>query len=103
MGNEADTVTPLDGDGHSVVGGAFQPFDEGTGNIKDEYFETKGRTTVATRPGFVFSPSDKGIPVITSSGVQMTKEQADAVVAEAESTRAGVRIVGNDDDKNTEE
>lgn len=100
MSETPDTVTPLDGDGHNVVMGEdFSPFDEESGNINEEYYETRGKTTVATRPGYAFQPSDKGLPVITHTGVRMTKEQAEQVVAESTSTRAGVHIVTSEEEE----
>lgn len=101
MSDDTDTVTPLDGDGHNVVypEGDYEPFDDATGNVKSEYYETRGKTTVATRRGFVFVPSDKSLPVITPDGVNMTKDEAEEVVAEAASTRAGVHIVTGSEDE----
>lgn len=74
----ADTVTPLDGDGRNVVG-----LDEQFENVSADEYETRGQTTVATRRGYRFVPSDKEIPIITSDGVKMGKEDADKVVAES--------------------
>lgn len=75
-----DTVAPMD------VGedeGEFTPFGESTGNITLEHYDTQGRTTVATRRGYRFAPSDKALPVVTHRGVKMSKDAADEVVAES--------------------
>lgn len=49
-----------------------------------EEYTTQGRTTVATRRGYAFNPSNKSLPTITSAGVNMTADEADEVIAEAE-------------------
>lgn len=100
MDNDANTVAPLDGDGHNVVGADVyvNPSAVAPDNVRAEDYSTQGRTTVATAPGFAFAPHDNDLPLITSKGVDMTREQADAVVKEAEGTRAGVHIVSNTDD-----
>lgn len=77
--DNVDTVTPLDGDGSNVVG-----LDEQFENVKSEDYETKGQTTVATRDGYRFVPSDKSIPVITSQGIKVTKDQAEALSQESD-------------------
>lgn len=81
MDNDADTVTPLDGDGHNVTGVEDQ---FSTGNVKPEDYETRGQTTVATRRGYRFAPQDKDLPVITSDGIKVTAEQAKALVEESD-------------------
>lgn len=83
--NDADTVTPLDGDGSNVTGldEQFEPFDEATGNITAEHYETRGQTTVATRRGYRFASADKNIPVVTASGLKVTADTADALVKES--------------------
>ena len=53
------------------------------GNVSSEDYTTRGQTVVATRRGYRFTPEDKSIPVITRDGVKVTKEQADALVAES--------------------
>lgn len=76
--NGVDTTTPLDGDGRNVTGVAEQ-FD----NVPEDGYTTKGQTTVATRRGYRFVPSNKDLPVVTSAGLKMTKDEAEAVVAES--------------------
>lgn len=88
-----DTVSPLDGDGHNVV----DPTE--SGNVPAEDFDTKGKTTVATRRGYAFNPSNKDLPQITSAGVKMTKDQADEVVAESANSKAAAFIVSDDENK----
>lgn len=85
--NDVDTVTPVDD-------GDFTPFDD-HGNITPEHYETRGQTTVATRRGYAFVPSDKNVPVITAEGVQVTKDQADAIVNES---NGRVHIVEDQED-----
>lgn len=75
-----DTVTPLDGDDGNVTGVAEQ---FGIENVQSDDYKTRGQTTVATRHGYAVVPSNKDLPVVTSAGVKMTKEEADAVVAES--------------------
>jgi len=75
-----DTVTPLDGEDGNVTGVAAQFAPE---NVSAEYYDTRGQTTVATRRGYAVVPTNKDLPMVTSEGVKMTKEQADAVVAES--------------------
>lgn len=82
---DADTVTPLDGEDGNVTGIAEQ-----FPNVSEEDYDTRGQTTVATRPGYRFVPSDDSLPIVTSKGVKMTQEQADTVVKES---RGRVRIV----------
>lgn len=55
-----------------------------------EPFETQGRTRLATRRGYRFAPSDKDLPVITSTGVNVTAAQADAIIAEADGDTEGL-------------
>jgi len=89
--DNVDTVTPLDGDGSGVTGldeqfrtsHVNEPFDPSTGNIPAAEFETQGRTTVATRRGYAFASNDKAIPVVTHTGLAVTKEQAEALVEES--------------------
>lgn len=80
----ADTVTPLDGDGKNVVQpGEGAPTVE-TGNVNPEDYNTEGRTTVATPRGYRFASSNKEIPVVTSAGIKVTAEQADALAKESD-------------------
>ncbi len=87
MSNEADTVTPLDGEDGEVTGVAEQ-----FGNVDERDYETRGQTTVATAPGYRFAPSKKDLPVITSRGVKMSREDADAVVEEAKKVSSKIRV-----------
>lgn len=48
----------------------------------DEY-KTQGRTRLATHDGYAFRSSDQDLPEITPEGINVTKEQADAVLAES--------------------
>lgn len=89
-----DTVTPLDGDGHNVTG-LDEQF-ETTANVQQEDYETKGRTTVATRRGYRFVPTNKDLPVVTSTGLKVTAEEAEALVSESKGL---VSIVTNDENK----
>lgn len=77
---DVDTVTPLDGDGSNATGVEEQFLDD---NPAEDY-ETKGRTTVATRRGYRFVSSNPDLPVVTYTGVKMTKEEADSLVTEAD-------------------
>lgn len=90
MTEQPDTVTPLDGDGSNVTGIEAQHASE---NVKAEDYETRGQTTVATRRGYAYVPSDKSLPMITSAGVKMTKSAADALVAESDENDGGVFVV----------
>lgn len=99
--DEVDTVTPLDGDGRNVVGldeqfGGSVPYDDSTGNINPAEFDTAGRTRVATPIGYRFASNDKALPVVDSDGVKMTREQADAVIAESDNL---VFLVDNDENE----
>lgn len=94
MANDADTVTPLDGEDGHVTG-----IPEQFGHVQESDYETEGRTTVATAPGYRFASSHKGLPVITSRGVKMTKDEAEQVVDEAKGLGIGVHIVTNDENK----
>jgi hypothetical protein len=55
-----------------------------------EPFETQGRTRLATRRGYRFAPSDKDLPVITSSGVNVSASQAADIIAEADADTEGL-------------
>lgn len=78
MDYDADTVTPLDGEDGEVTG-VTEQFD----NVDTEDYSTKGQTTVATRRGYRFAPSNKDLPVITAAGVKVTADQAQALVDES--------------------
>jgi len=90
----ADTVTPLDGDGSNVTGVTEQ-----FPNVAAEDYKTRGQTTVATRRGYRFVPSNKDLPVVTDQGVKMTKEDAEAAVAESN----GRAFIVSNDDENKED
>lgn len=87
---KTDTVTPLDGEGAEQGDVVDVAADLASTNVAEEDYKTNGTTTVATRPGYRFVPSDKDLPVVTSKGVKMTKENADKTVKES---RGRVRIV----------
>lgn len=103
--DSVDTVTPLDGDGHNVTypvpfGGTegdrvADQFD----NVKQEDYETRGRTTVATPYGYAFVSSDTDLPVITHEGTKMTAEQAEAVVAESDAINGKAYVVAEQEDE----
>lgn len=57
----------------------------------DEY-STQGRTTVRAPWGQAFRSADASLPLIDERGVLMTKEQAEAVVAEAEDNNLTLTI-----------
>lgn len=80
-----DTTTPLDGDGHNVTGleAQFAPFDEG-GNLTEDHYETRGRTVVKTPIGYRFASQDKNLPVITSAGLKVTADEAEALREESD-------------------
>lgn len=76
------------------------PLDEMTrDNVSAEDYSTQGKTTVATRRGYRFVPSDKDLPVITHEGINVTAEQADALEEESDGL---VRRVKSSDDKEGE-
>lgn len=87
----ADTVTPPDVEGATVIRERHE-------NAMPEDYDTKGQTTVATRRGYAFAPSNKAIPVITEAGIKMTREQADEVVAESDRSDGKVFIVEDKED-----
>lgn len=64
------------------VEGTSNDIDTSVTQAGDEY-ESSGRITIATRPGYAHRPTDENLPIIDSSGVKVTREQADAVMAEA--------------------
>lgn len=88
MVDDVDTVTPLDGDGHNVTGISEQfenPRDAvASANVSAQDYETRGRTTVATRRGYRFAPADKGIPVITHEGLKVTADVAESLAKESD-------------------
>jgi hypothetical protein len=48
-----------------------------------EEYATSGRTRVQTRRGYAYRPHDESLPVITHTGVEMTKDEATAIIKEA--------------------
>lgn len=97
--DDVDTTTPLDGDGRDVVvpetgedPALFEQFD----NVHPEDYETTGRTTLATRHGYAFAHTVEEVPIITSSGVKMSREKADLILAESAEHDAGVFEVNDD-------
>lgn len=48
-----------------------------------EPYQTRGQTRLATRHGQIFVSSNEDLPQITSEGVNMTADEAEAVLAEA--------------------
>ena len=93
--HDADTLTPLDGEDGNVTG-LTEQFD----NVPESEYETRGQTTVATRRGYRFVPSDKELPVIHSGGVKMSREAADALLDEAGDAgdRVGLHIVDDNEE-----
>jgi hypothetical protein len=55
-----------------------------------EEFKTSGQTRLATRRGYRFAPSDKTLPVITSSGVTVNATQAKKIIEEADNDTEGL-------------
>lgn len=68
---------------------------ENSGNVSQEEYDTQGRTTVATRRGYAFQPTDNDLPLVTHTGIQVTREQANALVDESDGV---VHIVENEED-----
>ena len=98
--NDVDTVTPLDGDGQNVV----FPSVGDEGDLADKFdrpaaedYDSKGQTTVATPFGYAFVSSDQSLPVVTHQGVNVTKEQADAIVAESDENDGKVYVRTDDE------
>lgn len=89
----ADTVTPLDGDGSNATGldSQFTAPDPETSEPEDK--GTDGQVTVATRRGYAFQPSFENAPLITSEGVQLDLGTAQAVVEESDKNDGGAFIV----------
>lgn len=53
------------------------------GRVSPEDYKTRGTVTVAARPGYEVIPTDKSLPVVTTAGVTMTRDQADALLKES--------------------
>lgn len=52
--------------------------------VSAEDYKSTGKSSIRARKGYVINPSDLKLPVITDSAeVNMSKEQADALMAEA--------------------
>lgn len=92
MTDAVDTVSPLDGEDGNVTGVTEQ-----FPNVPEEQYSTRGQTTVATRHGVVFVPSNEALPAITPRGVKMSKEDADKVVGESRG-RAFIRNTESEED-----
>lgn len=56
----------------------------GVENVSAEEYTTQGKTTVATRRGYRFVPSNKDLPMITHDGIRVTADEADALVEESD-------------------
>jgi hypothetical protein len=56
----------------------------GEDNVDFDEYTTQGKTTVATRRGYRFVPSDKDLPVITHAGVKVTSDQATQLIDESD-------------------
>lgn len=88
---EADSITPLDTDVEAVETTVE------VARVSPEDYKTRGRTTVATRPGYAFdSGRNLDIPTITHEGLLVNADQAADLVDESD----GVVFVLDD---NTEE
>lgn len=61
-----------------------------------EEYTTRGQTRLATRHGHEFRPSDLSIPTITSDGVNVTAEQAEALLKESKTVGGTVYQVKED-------
>lgn len=83
MTDNPDTTTPLDGDGHNVISPATAVTAPTFPNVREGEYETRGKTTVATRRGYAFASNDHEIPVVTHQGIQVTKDQAEALIEES--------------------
>lgn len=46
-------------------------------------YKTRGTTHVKARRGYKVEPTDKTLPVIDENGINVTKDQADALMDEA--------------------
>jgi hypothetical protein len=77
-----------------------QPTEETTVEVVtqagDEY-KTQGQTRVATRHGYAFRPSNQDLPEITSAGVNVTKDQAEVILAESATVDGGVFLIQNEE------
>jgi len=67
--------------------------DEGITTQEGEQYTTRGQTRLATRHGYRFRPSDTNLPEVTSAGINVTKDQADLVLAESEKVGGHVYLV----------
>lgn len=54
-------------------------------NQKGELYSTRGRTLIRSPFGRRFRGTDQELPEVTSAGVNMTRDQAEQVMREAES------------------
>lgn len=62
-------------------------------------FKSRGKVRVAARYGNAFAPADKDLPVIDHTGVNLTREQADAVIAEANTAEQGLVFEVTEEDE----
>ena len=85
MSNDADTVPS----GDEFTADAVEE------NVPVEDYSTRGQTTVATRRGYRFVPSNKSLPVVTHDGVKVTIEDAEALTSESK----GIVFVVNKDEE----
>lgn len=73
--------------------------------VREQTDETRGRgqTKIATNHGYAFRPNEKhGVDFdVTADGVYVTKEQADAIMAEANDAYGDgfVHVVTDEDDE----
>ena len=70
-----------------------EPVAPATTTQAGEEYKTQGQTRVATQHGYAFRPSNQDLPVIDHLGVNVTKEQAEAVLQESERSDGRVYLV----------
>lgn len=74
----------------------------GTGEVttqSGEQYTTRGQVRLATRQGYRFRPSNKDLPEITPEGVNMSRENADAVLDESDQNDGFVFEVTDDNEE----
>lgn len=64
--------------------------------VSGDAWSSQGRTFIATRHGYAFQPSDTSLPVVTSTPVAVTAEQAERIVTESDAYNATVYIVNKE-------
>lgn len=72
-----------------VLPTGIDPVEPGKTQAGDDY-SSRGGVVLATPYGHEFRPSNKDLPPITHRGVNMTREQADAVLAESKEAHGNV-------------